>query len=121
MKKRDLAREIALTVRCPVCKAGIGKCCELSVGGLRHTPHREREYCAAEAPGMRAATRRNAEVRLLETLNQAAVRLADAHKNLDSEKDPQAREAARQRVESMREAHRDALARLGLLQRAAKP
>jgi hypothetical protein len=49
MKAVDLAPKQILSVSCPTCGAVPGKRCELSAGGLRNTPHRDRELSAAEA------------------------------------------------------------------------
>src|ERR1700674_3085987 len=46
---RDLTPKQTLSVRCPTCGVPPGKPCELSAGGLRNAPHRDRELSAAEA------------------------------------------------------------------------
>ena len=49
MKRSNLTTQMELAVRCTTCGAASGQPCELSSGGLRNTPHRDRSFAAADA------------------------------------------------------------------------
>ena len=48
MKTRELTEKQILLVRCPTCDADPGKRCELSTGGLRFSPQRDRILSASD-------------------------------------------------------------------------
>ena len=48
MKTSALTPKDILAIRCPTCGAASGKLCELGGGGLRSTPHRDRELSAGD-------------------------------------------------------------------------
>ena len=48
MKSKELSLEQTLSVPCPTCRAQVGQRCELSAGGFRVEPHRDRKLAAAD-------------------------------------------------------------------------
>lgn len=72
MRSRERAQDLAMSVGCPTCGSMPGRRCELSAGGLRHTPHRDRRELASDTACGAGRTVKAPSQAMLNTLPRAS-------------------------------------------------